>query len=114
VSFRSTPEGGGGAGVTTVVAVAVLLLVFGSGVDDVTEAAFVSVATVDGVALIVAVADPPAGSDAHWQETVVEPEHVPPELALAETNVTVAGSVSVTTTLEAAVDDDAGFATVTV
>ena len=104
---------GGGAGLTTVCAVAELLPVSGSAVEDVTDAVFERAPSVVGVTLMVTVAEPPAAIDPSWHETVAAPVHEP-WLGVAEPNVTDPGSVSVTTTFDATLVDDAGFATVMV
>ena len=54
-----------------------------------------------------------AAIDPSWHETVAAPVHEP-WFGVAEPNVTDPGSVSVTTTFDATLVDDAGFATVMV
>ena len=52
--------------------------------------------SVDGVTLIVTVAEPLEAIVPSWHVTVVVPGHGPPGLAVAETRLTFAGSASVT------------------
>ena len=74
----------------------VLLPVSGSGVDEVTDAVFERSASVDGVTLIVTVAEPPEAIVPSGHVTGVVPGQGPPGLAVAETRLTVAGRLSVT------------------
>jgi hypothetical protein len=89
-----------GAAFTVVVAVAELFAVFGSEVVEDTVAVFESGPVPVGVTTIVTVADAPEASVPIVQVTVVVAEQEPTDDD-AETNVTPAGSVSVTVTAAA-------------
>ena len=87
-----------GSSATVVVVVAVLLLVLGSLVAAATVAVFVMLPDVLGaVTTISTVAVTPLGKMPRLHVTVLVPEQVP-ELGVAETNVTPAGSTSVSVT----------------
>src|SRR5688500_4507547 len=83
------------AALTFVVAVALLLPAFGSGPSAMTDAVFVIVPAVLGLILIVTVAVPALTIVPSPHETVVVPLQVPC-VAVADTNVELAGRVSMT------------------
>jgi hypothetical protein len=86
--------------VTTVDAVALLLPAAGSVLLVETDAVLTTVPVAVGVTTMLIEADAPLASDPSVQETVVVPVHEPVE-GVADTNVTVAGSVSVMVTFVA-------------
>ena len=91
-----------GCACTTVSADALLFVASGSLVGDETEAVLCRAPAVVGVTLIVTVASPFAGTMPRSQPTVPSSCVQVPWLAVAEPNVTPAGSVSVTETESAA------------
>jgi hypothetical protein len=98
-----TPAHEGGPldpGFTVVVAVAESFSRFGSAVVELTVAVFESGPAAVGVTTIVTVADAPAAREPSSHVTTPPPEQLPAE-ADAETNVTAAGSGSLTVTASA-------------